>query len=484
MPARASLQKLAGAALLALAACAVGPDWKRPDAPRATRYTEGEASTTTVAAAGRAQTFREGQRIAADWWRLFGSAKLDAVVAETLGGNPGLAAARASLARSQHILRAGYGVFFPAVDASAGLSRQRSNPTAAGISFPATDYSLSTLSASVSYTLDIWGGERRAVEELGAAVDEQRYALVGTWLMLAGNAVNAVIARAAYLDQIEVTSELVAFEEKQLQITEAQVRAGAVPFANVLSLRSQLASTEALLPPLELRVEQAEHLLAALAGRLPSDRAAAPIALGDLALPRDVPVSLPSDLVRQRPDILLAEAELHAATADIGVATAALLPSLTLSGGYGVANNFSTSGAFWNLGAGLAAPIFHGDAQWNQRKAALDARDQAFALYRQAVLGAFQQVADTLRALTHDAEALLAEDAAVEAAEGALELTQFNYQAGIATYLQVLVVDGQYLQAKLGYIQAAAQRLQDTVALYVALGGGWWNAAKPIDRAR
>jgi NodT family efflux transporter outer membrane factor (OMF) lipoprotein len=184
--------------------------------------------------------------------------------------------------------------------------------------------------------------------------------------------------------------------------------------------------------------------------------------------------------VRQRPDILLAEAQLHVASANIGVATAAMLPSLTLSGGGGVANNFTASGAFWSAGAGLTAPIFHGDAQWYQRKAAIDAHDAALALYRQAVLAAFQQVADTLRALQHDAEALAAQQDAVDAAEGALKLTQTNYAAGIATYLQVLIADGQYLQTRVAYIQAVAQRLQDTVALYVALGGGWWNAPKPI----
>ncbi len=299
--------------------------------------------------------------------------------------------------------------------------------------------------------------------------------------MLSGNAVNAVIAQAAYRAQIQATLDLVAFEKQQIRIAEAQVRAGTVPQSNVLSLRSQLASTEATLPPLQLKVDQAEHLLAVLAGRTPGEYAPVSVALADLTLPADVPVTLPSDLVRQRPDILLAEAQLHVASAQIGVATAAMLPNLTLSAGYGVAANtpgtlFTPASAVWNVGAGLTAPLFSGGTTWYQRKAAIDAHEQATALYRQAVLAAFQQVADTLRALEHDAEALRAQQEAVDAAEEALKLTQFNYEAGIATYLQVLVADGQYLQTKQGYIQAVAQRLQDTVALYVALGGGWWNA--------
>ena len=202
--------------------------------------------------------------------------------------------------------------------------------------------------------------------------------------------------------------------------------------------------------------------------------------MSEITLPLDVPVSLPSELVRQRPDILLAEAQLHSASAGIGVATAAMLPSLTLTGSVGVASNFSTVDPLWSVGGGILAPIFHGGMLWYQRKAALDTFDASRALYRQAVLGAFQQVADTLRALEHDAEVLRAQSHAVEAADGAMKLTQFNYDAGIATYLQVLIVDEQLLQAKLAYIQAVAQRLQDTVALYVALGGGWWNAATPI----
>lgn len=476
----ASMRRCLAAAALGLSGCAVGPDFVRPEAPGVTRYTPGPAPRTTVAAAGRAQTFTEGARIAADWWRLFGSPKLDAIVAQSLADNPTLQAAEASLRRSQDNLRAGYGVFFPSIDAGAGVGRERSNPAALGSSQPASVFNLLTLSASVSYTLDVWGGNRRALEGLGAQVEADRVTVLGTYLMLSGNAVNAVIAQAAYRAQIQATRDLVTFEKQQIHVAEAQVQAGTVPQSNVLSLRSQLASTEAGLPALQLKVDQADHLLAALAGRTPGEYAPVPVALGEISLPTDVPVTLPSELVRQRPDILLAEAQLHAANAQIGVATAAMLPSLTLSAGYGVASNtpgtlLSATSSLWNVGAGITAPLFRGATTWYQRKAAIDAHEQATALYRQAVLAAFQQVADTLRALEHDAEALRAQQEAVDTAEEALKLVQFNYEAGIATYLQVLVADGQYLQTKQGYLQAVAQRLQDTVALYVALGGGWWN---------
>ena len=476
----ASMRRCLAAAALGLSGCAVGPDFVRPEAPGVTRYTPGPAPRTTVAAAGRAQTFTEGARIAADWWRLFGSPKLDAIVAQSLADNPTLQAAEASLRRSQDNLRAGYGVFFPSIDAGAGVGRERSNPAALGSSQPASVFNLLTLSASVSYTLDVWGGNRRALEGLGAQVEADRVTVLGTYLMLSGNAVNAVIAQAAYRAQIQATRDLVTFEKQQIHVAEAQVQAGTVPQSNVLSLRSQLASTEAGLPALQLKVDQADHLLAVLAGRTPGEYAPVPVALGEISLPTDVPVTLPSELVRQRPDILLAEAQLHAANAQIGVATAAMLPSLTLSAGYGVASNtpgtlLSATSSLWNVGAGITAPLFRGATTWYQRKAAIDAHEQATALYRQAVLAAFQQVADTLRALEHDAEALRAQQEAVDTAEEALKLVQFNYEAGIATYLQVLVADGQYLQTKQGYLQAVAQRLQDTVALYVALGGGWWN---------
>jgi NodT family efflux transporter outer membrane factor (OMF) lipoprotein len=476
--------RLALAALVAVASsagCAVGPDYARPDAPKAGRYDARDPKTTS--ADGQEQRFREGAKISADWWRLLGSEKLSGVVVDALANNPGLEAAQASLRKSEDGLRAGYGVFFPQVGGKAGVSQQKYNPAPGTL--PSSVFNLFTLSASVSYAVDVWGGQRRAVEGLSAQVDAQRFTLVASYVMLSANVVNTVIAQAAYRDQVEITRAALAIQRDQLRITEAQVEAGTAPQSTAFSIRSQIATTEATIPPLEQKVDQAEHLLATLVGRAPSEWREPVIALSDVQLPADLPLTVPSLLVRQRPDVLVAEAQVHAANAGIGVATAAMLPTLTLSAGYGVNNPaaadlFSSKSTVGNVGAGVAAPIFDGGTLWYQRRQAIDAHDQALALYRQTVLAAFAQVADTLRALEHDGETLRAEREAVDAAEGALRLVQANYAAGITGYLQVLTADGQYLQAKIGHSQARAQRLQDTVALYTALGGGWWNAAKPI----
>ncbi|MDR3579612.1 MAG: efflux transporter outer membrane subunit [Oryzomonas sp.] len=470
-----------GALLLFLAGCAVGPDFVRPAPPAVDHYTQGAEPSATIAADGRAQQFAKGAPVPADWWRLFNSAKLDAVVNDAITGNPSLQSAQSSLRQSQDNLRAGYGVFYPQLDAGFGASRQKSSPASLGSTSPGTIFNLFTLSATVSYALDVFGGERRMVEGLQAQVAVQQAMAQGTYLTLLGNVENTVIAGAAYREQITATEQIVALLREQAGITEIQARAGTVPYSNVLSLLSQLASFEALLPPLKQNVSHAEHLLATLAGRAPGEWAPPRFELSDFTLPGALPVTLPSELVRQRPDILAAEAQLHSAGADIGVATAALLPSFTLNGSYGqngTSMNSLFSGNFWSIGADVSAPLFRGGTLWFKRKAAQEAYQQALAIYRQTVLAALAQIADALRALEHDAEALQAQSQALKTAGEALRLIQANYQAGTVNYLQVLTANGQYQQARIGYLQAQAQRLQDTVALFVALGGGWQNAAE------
>ena len=474
----------AGALLAALTGCAVGPDFVRPAAPAVESYTAGTLPPT-VSGDRQEQRFEPGTKIAGDWWLLFLSAKLDRLVKEALAGNPGLQSAQASLRQSQYNLRAGYGVFFPWLDAGFDASRQKFSPARFGTAGSASIFSLFTLSATVNYPLDIFGGERRAVEGLAAREDLQHALLLGTYLTLTGNLVNTVIARGAYREEIGATERLIGMQKEQLRIGAAQLQAGTVPYANLVSLQSQLASLEATLPPLRQRLDQAEHLLATLAGQAPALWSQPGIELAELTLPYDLPVTLPSDLVRQRPDILAAEAQLHSACANVGVSTAALFPSFALNGSYGQNNNslgelMKSSGNFWSLGANLTAPLFHGGALWFNRKAAQEAYRQAQADYRQTLLGAFAQVADTLRALEHDAETLEAQAQALAAAQQALSLVTANYRAGTVGYLPVLVADAAFQQASIGYIQAKAQRYQDTVALYVALGGGWWNAGKDI----
>jgi len=472
-----------GAIILFLAGCAVGPDFVRPEPPQVERYTRDAEPTATITADGQEQRFERGAKVVGDWWLLFLSARLDDAVKEALADNPGLQSAQASLRQSQDNLRAGYGVFFPQADAGFSTTREKFSPARFGGSSPASIFNLFTLQATVTYALDVFGGERRTVEGLQAQADLQHAMVLGTYLSLSGNVVNTVIARAAYREQIRATEQLIGVQREQVVIAEAQAQAGTLPYANMLSLRSQLAAVEATLPPLRQKLSQAGHLLATLAGRAPAEYDPPHVDLSDLRLPPEVPVTLPSDLVRQRPDILAAEAQLHSASAAVGVATAALFPSFTLNGNYGgnsssTGNLFTGTSSFWSIGAGVTAPLFHGGTLWYKREAAEEGYRQSIDDYRQTVLAALAQVADALRALEHDAEALQSQARALAAAEEALRLIQANYRAGTVNYVQVLIADGQVHQARLGHIQAQAQRLQDTVALFVALGGGWWSAGE------
>ncbi|HUI62441.1 MAG TPA: efflux transporter outer membrane subunit [Steroidobacteraceae bacterium] len=467
-------------AVTLVAGCAVGPNFRRPPAPAVASYVRGGDPTSTTEAQGVAQHFTVGERVTADWWQLFKSEQLNAVIGEALAGNPGLEAAQASLRQSEDTLRSGYGIFYPDVSVGAAASRQRYSPEKLGQSAPSALFNLFTLSASVGYALDVFGGERRTIEALHAQADAQRATEQATYVTLLANIVNTVIARAAYRAEIEATQELIGLQRQQVGLAEVQVRAGTAPYSTVLSLKSQLATTEASVPQLQQRLVQSDDLLATLGGHMPAEWQAPEIAFADLSLPAELPVSLPSELVQQRPDILLAEATAHAASANVGVATAALLPSLTLSGDYSANATqlgalSSANGRAWSVGGGLTSPLFDGGTLWFRRKAAINGYQQAMALYRQTVLAAFGQVADGLRALEHDAAAVSAEDEALLNAKEALRLVHINYEAGIATYLDVLNADGQYHQAMVSELQVRAVRYQDTVALYVALGGGWWS---------
>ena len=460
--------------------CAVGPNFVPPQPPAATQYTQGEEPAKTVAAAGRAQHFAYGAQIAQDWWRLFQSPKLDQVIKEAVAQNPNLQSAQARLQQNQENLRAGYGAFFPQASGNFSYSRERFNPAQFGSTAQGSIFNLYTSSVSVSYLLDVFGGTRRTVEALAAQADYQAYTAQATYLTLLGNVANAAIAQAGYLASIDATERLIAFQKEQVRITETQFQAGTAPYANVVSLQSQLAATEATLPPIRQNLDRTQHLLAALVGRTPAEWQPPRVDLAEITLPGELPVTLPSELVRRRPDILAAEAQMHTASANVGVATAAMFPSFTLSAGYGqsstdISTLMGTGGNFWNAGAALAQPLLRGGTLWSQRKAAIAAYQASQTDYRQVVVSAFQQVADSLRAVQHDAEALQAQAAALNATRQALQLMQSNYRAGLVNYLQMLTADNQYQQARLGYIGAQAQRLQDTAALFVALGGGWWN---------
>lgn len=470
------LRRIAVAPFLAmLTSCAVGPDFSRPAPPSVDQYTQTDGQS--FGAPGGVQTLSPAVQVRDDWWTSFRCAAIDRAVDETLTGNATLEGGEASLRRSNDLLRAGAGVFYPQVDAQAGASRQRYSPLRMGADSAPSIFNLFTLSATISYTLDIWGGERRQVEALAAQADAQRYALAATYLTLTSNVVITMIARAAYSDEIAATREMIELVREQIHITEAQVAAGASAWSAVLSLQNEMATLEASVPGLEQRRAESEHLLALLAGMYPAYWNAPSLSLQDIALPAVLPQTLPSSLVRRRPDILQAEAVLHVASANIGVATAALFPQITLSASGGLDSAVlhslgNAGGQVWSVAAGITAPVFHGGTLWFQRQAALDAYRESQAGYREVVLAAFAQVADALRALEHDAQTVEAQTRAVQSAADALRLIKESYRAGTVGYLQILVADGQYHQARIAWLQATAQRLQDTVALYAALGGG------------
>jgi NodT family efflux transporter outer membrane factor (OMF) lipoprotein len=468
---------------LLTAGCAVGPDFVRPKPPAVTQYTHEQTPEQTAEAGGQTQHFEMGATIAEDWWRLFNSPELDAVVKKAIDENRSLQSALARLRQSQDNLCAGYGVFFPQISAGFSATRQKFSPATFGFSVPSSIFNLFTLSGTVTYVLDVFGGQRRTVENLAAQADYQGQTARAASLTLVGNVVNTSIAGAAYRAEIEATERIVALQKKQLRITENQAKAGTVPYSNVLAIRAQLTATEATLPPLQKSLSQTQHLLTALVGQTPEQWAPPQLDLTNFTLPVELPLSLPSELTRRRPDILAAEAQLHSASANIGVATAALFPSITLSGNYGanstdITKLFSPGADVWSVGANLTAPIFRGGTLWFQRRAAIQAYQASLSDYQQAVAAGFQQVADSLRALEFDAKTLEAQSESLATAAHTLKLVESNYRAGLANYLQVLSADSQYQQARLGFVQAQALRLQDTSALFVALGGGWWEGAK------
>jgi NodT family efflux transporter outer membrane factor (OMF) lipoprotein len=471
----------AAAITLILSACAAGPDFTRPAAPPNARYLPSGDLPSSATAIGQTQYFQSYAGPTANWWHLFHSPELDHLVADAISGNPNLHSAQASLRESQDNLRAGQGVFFPQLGIGMDASRQHTSPFALGVrGVTSSIFNLFTLGSTVSYALDLFGSERRTVEGLRAETDYQRYAMQGAYVALTGNVVNTAFARQAYADEIDVVHQLISLQTQQLGLVDARISSGAEAFSDRLSLGSARASNVALLASLELKRDQADHLLHALLGRTSGEARIPTVRFEDLHLPGDLPISLPSDFVHQRPDILAAEAQLHEASAGIGVATAALFPSVTLTGGAGWEANKtgevgSSQSRFWNAGAAIDAPVFQGGTRWYNRKAAIEAYQKSLDDYRSTVLAAFQQVADVLKALQHDAEALQANDEAARDAGQALTLVQANYAAGLVNYVDVLTADEQYRQAKIAYVQTLAQRYQDTVALYVALGGGWWE---------
>ncbi len=467
-----------------MAWCAVGPNFHEPPAPKTTTYTSAPLLSETAAtpgAGGAAQHFVVGQDIPAQWWTLFHSDALNQLIRQALADSPTLAGARATLREAQENFRAQFGaVVFQGVDAGATATRQRISGAAFGPAGQPSVFDLYNASIKVSYALDFAGGARRELESLRSTVDYQRFQLEGAYLALTANIVTAAIQEASLRARIQATAEILASQEEQLSVVDRQYQLGAVARSDVLAQRTQLAQTRATIPPLNKALAQTRHLLALLAGKLPSEQAMPEFSLDSLQLPEVLPVSLPSSLVRQRPDVRAAEEILHQASAQIGVRTAAMFPQLSLSGSYGsetgtASKLFSSGTSVWGIGAGLLQPIFHGGELAAQRRAAIAAYDQASSQYRETVLQAFQNVADVLRALDSDAESLKAQAEAESAAHDLLSLTKTQFRLGAVSYLSLLDAQRQYQQARISLVQAQATRYADTAALFQALGGGWWN---------
>ena len=470
-------------AAAALAACAVGPDFRAPRPPHATAYTEHRLATATVATgAGGAgvQHLQLGRDLPGEWWHLFGSTTLDGLIREAIDRHPTLIAQQAALREARENLRAGEAAFAPTLTGTLGGERERVSGASIAPGFPGFITNVFQATVGVSYTFDVFGGQRREVERLRAQVEEQRFLLEGSYLTLTANVASTAVQLASVNAQIDATRRIVALEGAQLERIRRQYAIGIRTEADVLQQRANLASVRASLPALLQQRAAARHALAALTGRLPQGAPPVEIRLRDLVLPTAVPVTVPSALTAQRPDIRAQQALMHQASAAVGVATANLLPSLTLSGEFGGqslenATLFGPAAGVWNVMGGLTSPLFEGGRLRAQRRAAIDAYQQAAALYRLTVLNAFQNVADSLTALGHDAEAVQAQDDALAAAHASLALIKRQYDTGAVNYVTLLSAQRAYQRARIADIRAVAARYTDTIALFQSLGGGWWN---------
>lgn len=483
---------LGAVSLLAiLAGCAVGPDFKKPGPPAVSNYTATPLSDpvgTPGVVAGDSQHFVEATDVSGDWWTAFRSPTLDALIALSLKNNADLKVAEATLRQAHESAMAQNGAFYPQVSAQFAASRQKQPMTLAPVpNDNSFQYDLFTPQLAISYAPDIWGGTRRAAESVEAQADAARYQALAVTTTLVSNVIATAVEEAATRAQIDFTNRMVATEKKALAILQYQKDKGYAPGADLAAQVSALAATEAALPPLIKQEAQLHDRLAVLTGKFPAEAPPERLKLSDLSLPTDLPVSLPAALVSHRPDVMQAEADLHAASAQIGIAVANRLPNITFSGNAGstaLALNrlFQPGTEFWTVAAGLTAPIFDGGALRHQERAARAAFDASAAQYRSTLLGAFQNVADTLVALQQDAAAVRAAAAADTAAKTTLEITERQLRDGYTDTLGMLNAQQAYQAAEITLLSAQSTRFADTAALFQALGGGWWHRTDHPDR--
>ena len=488
------------------ASCAVGPRYHRPEAPASAGYAPMPLPESTAGAnihGGELQHLVNGRDIPFEWWRMFFSPALDALVERAFKANPTVVAAQAALVQAQELVYAQRGYFFPTfaanynfartkisgnftVDDSPGTQGNRDNlnpPLIDPQGSPHTAplyYNFHTAELTVGFVPDVFGANRRQMESLAAQTEVQRFALEATYVTLASNVVAAAIQEASLRAQVSAIRQIIDADEKSLQILRDQLRLGLAKRIEVAAQETALAQAEATLPRLQKQFEQTRDLIRALVGNLPDQDVPETFELDALQLPLDVPVSLPARIIDQRPDVRAAEAQLHAANAQVGVAVAAMLPQFSITGTLGgnadeFAWMFRSGGPFWSLVGGVTQPIFEGGTLLHRKRAADEALKQAAAQYQSSVLTAYQNVADSLHASLSDADALAADVRAETAAKMTYDLTRRQMELGYVNYLILLNAEATYQQALILRVQAQATRFGDTVALIQALGGGWWN---------
>jgi NodT family efflux transporter outer membrane factor (OMF) lipoprotein len=495
----------------AVAGCAVGPNFHKPQAPKDAGYTTvpmPETTASTGGGGGDAQRFVMGLDVPYKWWEAFGSPAIDALVEQAFRANPSITAAQAALRQAQEMVYAQQGYFFPSVGADYNFERQKLAGNLSGSSAPGVQgngtainpvqsssppyneplyYNFHTATLTVGFTPDVFGANRRKVESLDAQARMQRFELEATYVSLASNVVAAAIQEASTRAQIKATKEIIAHNQRALQILRDKFNLGFATRIDLAGQEQQLAQARALLPPLDKQFEQNRDLIRALVGKLPNQEVAT-VDIDSLTLPAQLPVSLPAKIIEQRPDIRAAEEQLRSANAQVGVAVAAMLPQFTITGATGgtatqFSQMFSHGGPFWTLIGDASTPLFAGGTLWHTKKAADQALRQAAAQYQETVLQGYQNVADTLHAMVADADALTAAVEAEHAAKVTLDLTEQRMQSGYTDYLTDLAAAMAYNQAVLNTVQARAARFGDTAALYQALGGGWWNRSAALASA-
>lgn len=463
--------------------CMVGPNFHSPTPPKVKRFTETPLPKKTASApssGGQSQTFITDKDIPLLWWELFHSPEINQLIRTGLTHSPNLAAASAALRQAQENLKVQIGnSMFPSIDVTDMMQTQRYSGAQIGSPNESLIFTLYYTSFNLSYTLDVFGGARRQIEALRAQVDYQQFQVIAAYLTLTSNIVTSAIAVASYQAQIEATQELIQAQQGLLNVLNNQFRLGAVSKENVLTQQTLLEQSKATLPPLQKSLSQAKHTLTTLIGTYPEAHLPV-IRLDRLKLPGALPVSLPSNLVRQRPDVRASEALLHQACAQVGVATANLFPQFTINANEGwlgttFSGLYTAKNNVWSVSNQLMQPLFHGGALWAQRRAAIAAYQQTAAQYKQTVLQAFQNVADVLKGIEFDARTLQAQTLAENSARNSLNLTLKQYRLGGVSYINLLNAQQQYQQARINRIQAQAARYSDTAALFQALGGGWWH---------